>query len=199
MKNMADKYVAFGDRLRQIRKEMGMTQEELAQKLGTTKQVLCRYESNQRAPKITAVREYAEKLGLSVDYMLGDSAEELTFYDVCPKGKKRPPFRKIFVDVTTKMGLDIPAIARLTGLSDNQVRLILFRDVKDAPLSLALLLTETLGVPLEVWTGDALYAPAEISVEAREVALAYDRAEQKDKNVARLALDLERIQFKDKA
>lgn len=35
--------------------------------------------------------------------------------------------------------------------------------------------------------------PAEISAEAREVAPAYDRAGVKDKNTARLALDLEPI------
>ena len=62
--------------------------------------------------------------------------------------------------------------------------------MKDAPLPLALRLTDSLGVPLEVWTGDMEYTPVEISVEAREIALAYDKAKLKDRNTARLALDL---------
>lgn len=158
--------------------------------LGTSKQVLSRYETNQRAPRITLAREYAEKLGVSLDYMLGDTAEEALFEELCTQPKDKP-FYKIFIDVTMEMGLDIPAIVRVTGLTDRQVRTIITRHVKDAPLPLALQLSDTLGVPLEVWTGDKLYTPVEISVEAREVALAYDRANSKDRNTARLALDLE--------
>jgi len=194
---MAEKFVAFGDRLRQMRKEMGLTQEEFAKKLGTTKQILSRYETNQRAPKITVANNYAQKLGMSLDYLLGDTAEEVTFYDLCPDTKDKP-FYKIFIDVTEKMGLDIPGIVRVTGLTDGQVRTIIFRHLKDAPLPLALKLTDTLGVPLEVWTGDAIYAPVEISVEAREVALAYDCADMKSRNIARSVLDLELIETKKK-
>ncbi|MDR0861465.1 MAG: helix-turn-helix domain-containing protein [Oscillospiraceae bacterium] len=187
---MPEQYVAFGERLRQLRKESGLSQEEFAKQLGTSKQVMSRYETNQRAPKITIVREYAEKLGVSIDYLLGDSGDEVSYADFHPKRKKDGYFYKIFIDVTTKMGLDIPGIIRVTGLTDNQVRTIIFRQMKDAPLPLALRLSDTLGVPLEVWTGDALYTPVDITAEAREVALAYDRASTKDRNTARLALDL---------
>jgi hypothetical protein len=155
---------------------------------------LSRYETNQRAPKITLAAEYAKKLGVTLDYMLGDTADEVTYADFHPKRKKDGYFYKIFINVTyDQLGLDIPGVVRVTGLTDGQVRSIIFRQMKDAPLPLALLLTEKLGVPLEVWTGDMLYTPADISVEAREVALAYDRADAKDRNTARLALDLEPI------
>lgn len=185
-------YIAFGDRIRQLRKEAGMSQEDFAAKLGTSKQVLSRYETNQRAPKITLVQEYAKRLEVSVDFLLGDSAEEALFNSLCPQTKERP-FYKIFNDVTAKMGLDIPGIVRVTGLTDRQVRTIILRNLKDAPLPLALQLSDTLGVPLEVWTGDMVYTPVDISVEAREVAMAYDRASKKDRNTARLALDLDPI------
>ena len=38
-----------------------------------------------------------------------------------------------------------------------------------------------------------IYTPVEISVEGREVAMAYDRAGDKEKSMARLSLDLEVI------
>ena len=41
---------SFGARLRQIRKELGETQDEFAARIGTSKQVLSRYESGQRIP-----------------------------------------------------------------------------------------------------------------------------------------------------
>ena len=195
---MQEQYSAFGVRLRQIRKEMGLSQDEFAKHLGTTKQVLSRYETNQRAPKITVAREYATKLGVSVDYMLGGSAEEGDFAELCQQSEYKP-FYKIFIEVTAdRLGLDIPAVVRVTGLTDGQVRTIIARRVKDAPLPLALQLSDTLGVPLEVWAGDTMYTPAEISAEAREVALAYDRANSKDRNTARLALDLEPVAYKEK-
>ena len=170
-------YVSFGDRLREIRKERNMSQDEFAQLLGTSKQVLSRYETGQRAPKITLVQS------------LGDSAEEAAFNSLCDSD--HPPFYKIFIDVTARMGLDIPGLVRVTGLTDKQIRTIIFRQMKDAPLRTALLLSDTLNVPLEVWTGDMAYHPKQISVEAYEVARAYDRASKRDRAIARMALDLE--------
>ena len=195
---MNNQYIAFGDRLRQLRKERGLSQEELAGILGTSKQVVSRFETNQRAPKLPLMQEYAGKLAVSIDYLLGDTAEEALFQELCPQTATKP-FYKIFIDVTEQMGLDIPGIVRVTGLTDKQVRTIIFRNLKDAPLPLALQLTDTLGVPLEVWTGDMTYVPVETSVEAREVALAYDCANTKDRNTARLALDLDPITAKKEA
>ena len=184
-------YATFGERLRAIRKEKGMSQDEFATLLGTSKQVLSRYEIGLRIPKITQVQQYAKCLNVSADYLMGDSVEEAAFNALCPGD--RPPFYKIFMDVTEQMGLDIPGIVRVTGLTDRQVRTIITRRMKDAPLPIALQLSDALGVPLEVWTGDQSYTPRDISTEAREVARAYDRASLKDRNTARLALDLEPV------
>lgn len=184
--------VSFGERLRAIRKEKGMSQDEFAALLGTSKQVLSRYEIGQRIPKITQVQQYAQRLNVSADYLIGDSVEEAAFNAVCRESQK--PFYKIFIDVTyNKMGLDIPALVRVTGLTDRQIRTIITRRMKEAPLPIAIQLSDTLGVPLETWTGDYTYQPRDITVEAREVARAYDKARLKDKNTARLALDLEPI------
>lgn len=185
-------YVSFGDRLRSIRKEKGLSQDEFAALLGTSKQVLSRYETGQRIPKITQVQQYAKRLNVSADYLMGDSAEEAAFNSVCRTVQR--PFYKIFIDVTCdQMGLDIPAVVRVTGLTDRQVRTIITRRMKEAPLPIALQLSDTLGVPLETWTDDHAYQPQDITVEAREVARAYDKASLKDKNTARLALDLEPV------
>ena len=52
----------FGENLRKIRNEKNMSQEDFATLLGTSKQVISRYETNQRSPKVSTVAEYAEKL-----------------------------------------------------------------------------------------------------------------------------------------
>ena len=182
----------FGERLRQIRKEMDMTQDQFAEIIGTSKQVLSRYEVGQRIPKISQVEKYAAALDVSVDYLMGTGPEEAAFEAVCTqKGK---PFYKIFIEVTQdKMGLMISDLIRITGLTDWQIRVIILRRMKEAPLPIALQLSRTLDVPLEVWTGNEEYKAGEITLAAKEVAMAYDRASLKDKNTARLALDLEPV------
>ena len=67
---------AFGDSLRKIRKEKNMTQDELAALLGTSKQVVSRYENGQRSPKVSVVLEYAEKLQVPVSVLTGESTLE---------------------------------------------------------------------------------------------------------------------------
>ena len=195
IKNIPDveiHYTSFGKRLREIRKEYGLTQDELAKILGTSKQILSRYELEQRSPKIEQVKKYAEKLQVSVDFLLGDTESEAVFNSIC-LNKNRKPFYKIFIDVTEELGLGIPEIVRVTGLTDRQVRMIIVRQMKDAPLPIALQLSDTLNIPLNVWTGDDEYVPSEISINAFEVARAYDKASLKDRNTARLALNLETL------
>lgn len=73
----------FGAHIRQLRLEMGMSQVEFAEKLGLSKQILSLYEAGKRSPKIAQVKKLAEILKVTVDYLLGDSAEEAAFYSIC--------------------------------------------------------------------------------------------------------------------
>ena len=193
LQDVSVEYTTFGKRLRHIRKERGMTQEEFAALLGTSKQILSRYEREDRSPRIEVVRKYAEALKVSADYLLGDDEAE-AISSMFWTQKKEKPFYKIFIEVTAnQMGLDIPGVVQKTGLTDKQVRTIITRQMKVAPLDLAMQLSDTLNVPLEVWLGIENYTPAEVSTDAYEVALAYDQADIKSKNMVRMALDLELV------
>ena len=184
-------YMTFGKRLRQIRKERKMTQDEFAKLLGTSKQILSRYEREDRSPRIEVVRKYAAALKVSADYLLGDQEAEAVSAMFWAQNKEKP-FYEIFIEVTLdEMGLEIPDVIKKTGLTDRQVRTIITRQMKVAPLDLALQLSDTLNVPLEVWLGIENYTPAEVSTDAYEVARAYDQADIKSKNMVRMALDLE--------
>lgn len=190
LQDIGVEYTTFGKRLRQIRKERKMTQEAFAKMLGTSKQILSRYEREDRSPRIEVVRKYAEALKVSADYLLGDEEAEAVSAMFWTQ-KKEKPFYKIFMEVTAdQMGLDLPGVVQKTGLTDRQVRTIITRQMKVAPLDLALQLSDTLNVPLEVWLGIEDYTPAEVSTDAYEVARAYDRADFRDKNMARMALKL---------
>ena len=67
----------FGDMLRAIRKERALSQDELASLLGTTKQVISRYETKQRVPRLSVVADYAEKLGVPLTLLSGQQAHPM--------------------------------------------------------------------------------------------------------------------------
>jgi len=69
--------LSFGDKLKQIRIDRNMSQEEMGELLGTSKQVISRYETNQRTPKITIVEEYARKLNVPLEYLINNSIADL--------------------------------------------------------------------------------------------------------------------------
>lgn len=73
---MNEKNDTFGVRLREQRTKRNMSQEEMARLLGTSKQVISRYENGLRIPKITIANEYASILGVSLTFLMGKSESE---------------------------------------------------------------------------------------------------------------------------
>ena len=66
----------FGDRLRSVRKERGLTLDRLATKCGSSMQVLRNYEKSRKSPNIEMFLRICEALETSLDYLLQD---ELSF------------------------------------------------------------------------------------------------------------------------
>lgn len=62
----------FGDILKQQRVRLGLSQDELAARLGTTKQVISRYETKKRIPRLSVVADYARKLGVPLSALSGE-------------------------------------------------------------------------------------------------------------------------------
>lgn len=65
----------FGENLKQIREKNKWTLEEMAEKLGSTKQVLSRYERGERTPKITMAAHFAEVLEIPLRDLVGTDYE----------------------------------------------------------------------------------------------------------------------------
>lgn len=71
---------SFAENLKTIRESRGLTQTALADLIGTTKQVLSRYESGERVPKISMVQKIATALNVPMSALSGES--RLTFKPV---------------------------------------------------------------------------------------------------------------------
>jgi len=61
-------------RIKEIRKEKGMTAIELAKAVHTTPVSISRYETGKRMPSILKVAEIAKVLGVTVDELIGKKA-----------------------------------------------------------------------------------------------------------------------------
>lgn len=58
-------------KIAEARKAKGWNQQELAEKIGTTQQVISRYESGDRDPKASVIAAMSSALGVTVSYLLG--------------------------------------------------------------------------------------------------------------------------------
>ena len=60
-------------RIRDLRNEFGLTQEELGKKIGQTKSNISKYETGSLEPGIDTLRELAKIFNVSLDYLMGAS------------------------------------------------------------------------------------------------------------------------------
>jgi len=63
--------IEFGKKMRDIREANGWSLDEMAQKLGTTKQALSKYERGERTPKITVASKFADILHVPLEELVG--------------------------------------------------------------------------------------------------------------------------------
>ena len=68
----------IGERIREIRKHVGLTQKDLAEKLGVTQAMIGHYERGERNPKHETIMRIADALGVSefAIYLNTDKASE---------------------------------------------------------------------------------------------------------------------------
>lgn len=62
----------FADKLIELRKKSGMTQEELADKMDVTRQAIAKWEGMQSVPELTKIIKLSEIFEVSTDYLLKD-------------------------------------------------------------------------------------------------------------------------------
>ena len=68
--------MCFGDNLRTIRKEKGISQEDLAGLLNVSRQAVSKWEQNNGYPEMEKVIQLAEAFNISLDYLILGRREE---------------------------------------------------------------------------------------------------------------------------
>lgn len=61
----------FGKRIQSVRKERGITQQQLGQSIGVDKRVISKYEKGQTVPSVLVAKDIAMALDVSLDFLIG--------------------------------------------------------------------------------------------------------------------------------
>ena len=65
----------LGEKIAQLRRKNGWSQEELADKMGVSRQAVSKWESNQTTPDLERILRLSSLFGVTIDYLLKDGAE----------------------------------------------------------------------------------------------------------------------------
>lgn len=92
--------MTIGKRIALLRKEKGMTQEDLANAMGVSPQAVSKWENDQTCPDISALPKLSKLLGVTVDELL-EGKQELPAVRVLP-----PAERKDMQDMLLRITVD---------------------------------------------------------------------------------------------
>lgn len=68
----------IGEQIRKYRKEAGLSQKELGQKLGVSQQHIAQYESVKRIPKLETINKIADALDIPVSELIDPTVLQLS-------------------------------------------------------------------------------------------------------------------------
>lgn len=91
-----------GERIRELRKQRGWTQAQLADKIGVTKSVISFYERQDRAPSPEVLIKFANLFDVSADYLLGIEKVDRNHLDVTGLSHKEIHALQDIVDALRK-------------------------------------------------------------------------------------------------
>ena len=135
--------MTIGKRIAALRKEKGLTQEELAQHMGVSGQAVSKWENDQTCPDISALPRLGRLLGVPVDELLEGKEETPAVWVLPPAERKdlkdmmlrvivdsadgdrvRVNLPMALVEVAMEIGMEMPQINgqdALTGVDLNKV------------------------------------------------------------------------------
>ena len=81
----------FADKLIQLRKEKGLSQEDLADSLGVSRQAVSRWEQGNTFPDLPNLQKIVKVFGVSADYLICDDYREEGHNDNAPVSETDKP------------------------------------------------------------------------------------------------------------
>lgn len=103
----------IGRRIMELRKKQGITQEQLADTLGTTRQAVSKWESGKSTPDVDIVIAMGSLFRVSIDYLLLGKEDAPVQIPPQPQRRHRLPWYTILLIIAGCYTLLLPLIAKL--------------------------------------------------------------------------------------
>ena len=117
----------FGQRFLRLRKQRGLTQEELGEKVGLSGQAVSKWENDASMPDVSLLVELSEILGVSLDELLGKEVIETKIVPVEERKDPSTMVLKIRVDsadgdkITVNLPMGLVKVGIAMGMNVPQV------------------------------------------------------------------------------
>ena len=104
--------MTLGERIVHYRKRQGLSQEQLSQRLGVSRQSVSKWERDLSIPDVASLPKLAEELGISVDELLQakTAAQEAASEDGATRKKAAALVELVFKAVALAMGVGVVAL-----------------------------------------------------------------------------------------
>ena len=129
---------SIGNRITKYRKALGITQEELASRLGLSSQAVSKWECDTSCPDISLLPELCKVLGITTDELLTGKTDEVRLVpsekrksfdelilrirvDTCDGDKIRVNLPMTLVKVSLGTGIDIVNVDAMKNVDWNQI------------------------------------------------------------------------------
>ena len=129
---------SIGNRITKYRKAMGITQEELANRLCLSSQAISKWECDTSCPDISLLPELCKVLGITTDELLTGKTDEVRLVpsdkrksfeelilrirvDTCDGDKIRVNLPMTLVKVSLGTGIDIVSVDAMKNIDRNQI------------------------------------------------------------------------------
>ncbi len=112
--------LSLGKKISELRKEKGITQEELADKLGVSPQAVSKWENDLSCPDIMSLPDIADIFGITIDELFGKTKQKLTLQP--SDQRKNPDDIILYVNIQSKKGdrmrfqLPIPLVKAIISI-----------------------------------------------------------------------------------
>lgn len=113
---MSENEKQIGLRIKTVRIEAGLTQQQLAKRLGIPYQSIGQWERGMRNPKIETLQAIADAIGVSLDYLLGNVSDPFFVLDT----------EKIKADINSYEKAPEPSQTARPEVTDDDIKFALF-------------------------------------------------------------------------
>ncbi len=105
----------LANRMRELRKAAGLTQDEVAKYLNIERQTYCNYENQNRTPPLEIVLRLSDYYHVSVDYLLRES-EETTAHALFPLSSAEEAYLRSFRSLTPQSQKEVLQFVQFKSL-----------------------------------------------------------------------------------